>query len=374
MKRFSFLILGLFFLFSLRSLFCADKHQAHRALSNDSFYLYGDFLWWRADTSGVELALFKTKCFDGNASNIDKSTVELKGKWKPGFRVGTGYRFGHFDHWNLFLAWTRYRGKSNQVSKQAPLETGTTFQQGWISNFLGPSATAVKGSWDIDLDLLDLEMDRAYKITKQILLEPHVGVRGAWIDIDYRANYMGFWETADLQNDIFTKYFSPTSFRGKSDFSAGGLRVGTKFLWSVLPNLGFFGDVSLSLLYGRFKVEENFQGAAIDSSLSMDLIRLDPIQEKYTQRKVEVRPNLEILLGLKWSVDFRNGLSKFSIFAGYELSTWFQLNQLFRVVREFDTEPLNASNVTTNNASFHLNHINSNINFQGLTAKVMFDF
>ena len=77
-----------------------------------------------------------------------------------------------------------------------------------------------------------------------------------------------------------------------------------------------------------------------------------------------VRVNLEVLLGVKGWIDFCDHY-RFSLFAGYELSEWFRVNELFQVVRSFDPN---------DNASFSTIYSSNDIGFQGFTLKAGLDF
>ena len=113
MKKLGFHVIGLLLFFGSGVLFSEESTLPKQSgtLVNDSFYLYGDFLWWRADTSGIELAVQEKQTLQDDALFTSREVVELEGKWKPGFRVGLGYRFHGFDNWNFFFTWTHYRGR-----------------------------------------------------------------------------------------------------------------------------------------------------------------------------------------------------------------------------------------------------------------------
>lgn len=323
----------------------------------DAFYIYADFLWWKGNVDGLELADHEQVSGD----TYKHHQIDLRGKWEPGFRAGIGYRFVDFDDWDLNFVWTHYHGRSEHQSIEANNLDNDFLRQGWIT-FLGPQATFAKGHWNVKLNTIDLDSGRLYEITDNIALRPHFGARGAWIDLRAKANYEGAWF---IDEAVFTK---KTSMRGQSEYSSGGIRAGSNFCWNFTPHWGLLGDLSASLLYGEFKVKQKFSGADPGDGPT-----LDTFIENFTEKMMRVRCNVELFVGLKWWISFNHDSWRASLFAGYELSEWFQLNELFRVIRTIDNIPLTGGE-TGLNANFNTQHLHSDIGFQGLTLKLLFEF
>lgn len=315
--------------------------------------VFGDFLWWQAEANDVPFATEETIV----STNAQKKTYNLDGKWEPGFRVGAGYRFGFYDQLDLMLTYTRFEGRSDQISKTADSlgnDEAQYLRQSWIS-FLGPIVFSATGQWKVGLNVGDIEIGRHCKVGQHLSFRPHGGVRLAWIDFKYDANYTGAWVQTDE-----TLATLPTSMKASSDFNAGGLRAGSQLEWSFCRNLGLFADVAASLLYGHFKVNESFHGGD-----TVETGYLLPLSETYKETMNGVRANFEIQLGLKGWVDFYQDRCRFSLFAGYELSEWFRVNELFQVVRTIDP---------TENATFSTIYSSNDIGFQGLTVRAALAF
>ena len=99
-------------------------------------------------------------------------------KWDTGFRLGLDYGLPH-DGWNTTLDWTHIRntahassGGQNYNMVNAP------------SNGVEPRPSLVNSSQHskLELDLLDLDLGRAFFTSKWLTLRPFAGLRGAWID------------------------------------------------------------------------------------------------------------------------------------------------------------------------------------------------
>jgi len=329
----------------------------------DRGYAYADFLWWRADIDGTDLATEQINETDG--IHTDKKVIGLEGKWEPGLRVGVGYR--RLDEWDVRATWTRFYGKSEEESKTANDPSAHFLRQQWIS-FLGPIVLSAAGHWDLQLNIADFELARLSPITQKISLRPHIGARGAWIDLDYRAHYQGFWRGISSVGAPVS-LTQNTSFQGSSDFQAGGLRVGSGLFWKLSPQWGLFADFSASLVYGQFKIREKFSGADPDQIGPA----LSPVVETYNDKISRVRANLETFLGLQWRRNFRQNRCALSFFAGYELSEWLQFNQLFEVIRAIDLFLL-PDGSSANNANFTNNFMNGDLGLQGLTVRGTLQF
>lgn len=314
--------------------------------------VYGDFLWWRADLDDAELAVREEVLPPGNI--IEKELIEIDGKWEPGFRVGLGYRFGGCDCTDLGAMYTRFHGKSDRVSKVAENIDTNLLRQGWVV-FLGPIVSSAKGSWNIGLDVVDFFAGHEFRMGECFSFRPYGGVRIAWVDLDYRASYIGVWE-----NEALEVVFQDTSMRLSSDFFAGGLRGGFQFLWEFCNCVGIFGDFSFSALYGCFDVKETFSGGDVASTGFLELLT-----ENYKSDFNGVRANIDALLGLKSWMNFCDCCYTVSLFAGYELSHWFSVNELFREIRAIEPP---------GNAVFTSYHLSSDIGFQGLTVRASFAF
>jgi len=318
----------------------------------DRTMLSADFLFWRADTNDAELAIQATVTTTSTGNSVNKNVLPLNGKWEPGYRLAFEYEFGDFDQWNFALTYTYFRGDSVHKSVNTGTITTKFLRQDW-STFLGPIDSSASGKWNVNLNVADIEIGRQYKITPKIAVRPHGGVRLAWLNYHYNANYDGVWYINSAQKT------ASTSMKAKSDFNAGGLEGGTQLHWNFFKNLGLIADVNVSLLYGHFDVNEKFAGA--DTSTGS----LVPVTERYKESMNGVRTNLDILLGLQGGIFCCKDKVHLFLFAGYELSEWFRANELFKVNRSFDLQ---------DNEMFSLDHVSNDISFQGLTVRAGISF
>lgn len=331
----------------------SDEKKANRVRDRNAFFV--DFLYWDSAVDEMELATSRTTTLDGT---VNKRIKMEDGKWKPGVRLGYSHLFTNFDKWDLVAFWTYYKGESTHASTGSTATSNpcaTCPRQNW-SNLFGPQVLSAKGEWDLKLNLLDLELGRTFNATHHIDIRPYFGIRGAWLDLQSHNSYNGAW----IING--TTYTERTSFKGRSDFSGAGLRGGVNFNWGFAKYVSLFTNFAGSLLWGNFDIKERFHGADATSGT------LERVNEEYKQSFVALRTNLEALIGLKYTKTSRSGKHVVSFMAAYEMSKWFRFNELFTVNRVLETTD------TSTSATFLENHVSSDIGFQGLTCRLMFDF
>lgn len=324
-----------------------------------------DFLFWSAGIEGTELAVSGSVISD---TEISRSFIEMDGKWEPGVRAAIGHRFGHFDEWNLSAIWTYYHGRANAIGQ----DDGSLLflRQGW-TNFLGSAVVNTKGHWNFNLNVADIKLQRTYSLTKQVDASPYVAARGAFSALNLQASYSSLWLLEDEDHDV-TFFPGDTHFTGDSKYLSGGICTGTSLFWNFNRNWSLFGDFGVSLLYGQFKVKEDFEGFDLEPDDASNPV-LSPITSIYHDKKARVRATVDLLLGLKWEHLFSKERSRVSFFAGYELYQWFGLNQLFTVNRSVESYPIND---TTNvyDANFSFDAKNGDVGLQGLTTRLSIEF
>lgn len=296
------------------------------------FAVYGDFLYWKANVEGTELATV--------VNPTNQSIIFLNGEWKPGFRVGIGGEFG-CDEWGLDLTWTYYRGKSE--NKTVNIASPQKIFADW-NDLVGTKATSARGHWSVKLNLLDLTISKWYCISEKIKLGPFVGFRAEWVDLDFRANYFS------------TTQF--TSFNGDEDVKAYGLRAGTGIVLDLWCNFEIVGECSAALLAGKANIKESFVTLPSDEVTPLTPIRYKP---------KGVHADLEGFLGLGYTYEFDCFCSKLNLAVGYEFSKFFNLNQMFAV----RYGP--AFDAASGNTKYEISH-GGDIDFQGLTVRARLEF
>lgn len=331
---------------------------------NRKFDARVDFLYWKADEDGLEYGTkMKASPLIGEASHTDTQLLDLHFDWDPGFRLGFGYLFNHFDSWSLNLNWTHIRNHAHATASAKGIESQIgkvdTIISPWVNLLFELRAGASKASahWHVDYNTLDLDFGRSVLLSKRFILNPYFGLRGAWIDQDYKAIYKSTFILAEGS----PPFSRNVDFKAKNDFSAFGLRGGTELVWLLSKNWHIFSQVAGHILYGKFKVEmKNLH----DQGLGEGETPPKPLNFTASEHFWRVRLSFEESIGLGWETFFRNQRYRLCLRAAYELSQWLNQNELFYSLYFRGADTISSVPVRSQ----------GNLSFHGIRAGVQFDF
>lgn len=330
--------------------------------------------YWQATEDGLEYAIEdKTVTDTVNTTNlatlVDAHFLTPDFKWRPGFKVGIGYNGTH-DGWDLELLWTHFNGRGHD-SEDADTEDLISALPLW-SDYSPPTAgldttggtilhaTETDASWRVDLNIVDFELGREFWTSKYLTLRPFIGVRYASINQHYTINnYGGTWDFTSQTNEIIMK----------NNFGGAGVRGGLNTVWNFgccdpcAGNWGIFGNVALSLIYGKFHLDQDEYNRAVSPSFQRSPIL--QLNDRFTA----ARAILDLALGIEWSTVYHNGEYAFNIALAWEQHHFFNQNQLWRV-----------NNIGDNNATPALHGENvyhqtrGDLSTQGVTLTLDFTF
>lgn len=310
-------------------------------------------LWWRAENHGFSYALNEMSggAFSGNADagNNIGSLVRIYPDWDPGFRIGFGWNMD-YDRWDLFANWTWYKNAAQTTNLRSDLTQGGVSNEGFYPQWPVAQGTSqgpyrrVYGRWRFAYNAIDLELGRAFFLTKAITCRPFWGVRGAWLHQRFISSF-----TQPLQLGIDTKQ----DFHGKNHWWGLGPRLGFQSEWTVWHGIRVLGRASGSLLYGQTNIRTLFESQSSGSSvLATDRM----FQENFYQ----LVPNVQLFMGAGWGACLCRNKLYFSADAGWETSYWWNQFNLPIVMRTF-TAPLPTIS-------------NQPVSMEGLTLRFHLDF
>ncbi|MBS0620378.1 MAG: hypothetical protein JSS61_02845 [Verrucomicrobia bacterium] len=325
------------------------------------------FLYWNANQDGLEYA---AEYHVNSSQTVYKgSDLDIRENWNPGFRLGLGWLFGHYDEWALTLDWTYYYSKARRTRSSSDFQS-KNFAPHW-SAILGPIASSAKADWSMHFNTLDLSLSREYSLSKRISCRPFMGLRGAWIDQNYKTNYDGVWEF--ITNFVTPSYQrQPTSMKADLDFKALGLRAGGDLVWHFCKNWGLFGKAAGSLLYGKFDVTERFKGYRPNTGVG-STATLTPVFVTLDDNYHRARVNLEASGGIQWGTDFCKGKYHVSLGASWEISYWFDQNQLFQIAFSRDSRMVTSTTAAANDDLSTVRQ-DGDLAFQGVTFNIDLHF
>lgn len=329
--------------------------KSNPSLYDGGFFVRGDFLYWRADTAGLEYA--STSTLNQTENTIKGQLLGPNVKWNPGFRVGLGYTFSSHDYWDLSAVWTHFQ-TTQTASKAFNFSLTNAFDNSflipwWGATILGAFADRASVNWNLHYNVYDLDLGRNYFVSKTVSVHPFIGVRGATIDQKYHAKYHALLTQAPISE-------ANTSFKATTGFWGVGAHIGSQLQWRMTQSFSLVGNVGGSLLYGDFKIKEKLQAFV---SLGTPITKTLPtsIDEHITTGAF----NIEALVGFQWEKFFYNNKYRLAITAGYEWSEWFSQNRLTK----FD-----VANSTLGQSADIFARENGDLTLQGANFQVRWDF
>lgn len=338
-------------------------------IENGNWTAGADFLYWQATEDNLEFATVQnlTASLSTFASSTVMESAKLNFHWDPGFRVNLGYS-GDDRAWDFLAAYT-YMHNTAKGSKSVPgieivgtVEFAHLLTPEWFPTLLGPSSLAAKGHWSLNYNIGDVILGRNFFISKDLAFHPYFGLRGGSISQNYRASYSSMYTVNIFSGGSVTLTGGATSFKAKNEFNFGGIRGGTDLLWHWSSHWSILGKASGSLVYGKFHVKEKFNGFHDIASRLLSSTFID--NESYWR----TRANLESYIGLQWETFF--GCSThIAINLGYEISYWFQQNELNAIIAQSDTVPSSGTIVSL--SKFRRT---GNLGLQGVTFNFAIDF
>lgn len=303
--------------------FGAKTASGNPQVDGYGFSIAADFLFWKLYEGGTDY-LLKSKNHQ-LALPVKATLQHFNFDWEPGFKVSAGYLFEH-DGWDTNLEYTYYKSHARHSSK---------------GDFLFPlvgneslALSQAKGRWHVFFQNLNFLLGRNYFVSKSLSLHPLFGITSAWID---QHRYFHFTATSTEQ----------ITLKSRNDFWGIGPHLGLDTKFYLGKNFSIYGNVSGSLLWGDFHVNEkeaNKTAGLTFYHLHDDLHRMVP--------------NGAFALGLSYETSFSEDFYHLSVKAGYENQYWFRQNQL----------PL----FDVNGNAFH--RVSDDLSMQGLTVEARLDF
>ncbi len=296
------------------------------ALKSHNVFLELDFLYWKANETGLSYAMNQVSFNEKNPEMLSIGSVaNPKFDWETGFRIGLGYNMP-YDEWDLSVLWTWNEGKA-QDSQSSRDQTPTIYPSYIHPNAFNDesifSCLNANNNLLIHLNMIDLDLGKQFKTGKWLSLRPHMGLRTVWLDQAYDVKYENLYaynlEKKEL-NPVLDEYLTHMI----NNFWGIGIQGGVDSQWRIKGDISLFGNLTTALLYGIF-----------DTSYTENYLLKD-IAEGVTlseENKFHAgRAILDLQLGLRWSASFFKEKIRFLIQGGWEHHAFFSQNQFMRFV------------------------------------------
>ncbi len=314
----------------------AGPRVAHGA----DVFITADFIYWKSVQEGTGYAatgVASEPAPGGLASGKIKSVGD---DFAPGFKVGLGLNLNH-DGWDILAQYTWLR-PSNSNSIAMDSENGLGAEQFYAG--LEGNINKSTSSWDLNFNVIDLEVGRNFYLSQYLTMRPFMGLKGTWQEQE--------WKTKATTSGEFTpqghkdpKYFGPVLTDKTMKNWALGVRGGFNLGWYFTKCWSFYSNLAFSSLmtdYYEVKTKE----VVVDGENKLDLSNIN------NDSHFAVKYVGEVELGLRWETWFYDDSYHFSVQAGWEHQAWINWGEF-----------ANGINSSTQDMSFH-----------GLNLKFRFDF
>ena len=306
-----------------------------RIVDGVDFMISADFIFWTAREDGLAFAASGHKNFV-NRTPKSGEVYHPNFSFDAGFKVALGYATPH-DGWDVWGEYTWLQSHAGRRSvSQNPNKTNLLrlWQPG---GQLNPIFTLFEadGKWKIFLNVIDVELGRNFFVSKYLKFRPHFGMKGTWQTQDYVVRYTG--------QDI-SGFDRQERIHIQQEYWGFGPRAGFDTAWHFYKKWAIYGDFAISALWGQFGVERTDRFVDNDIPFYMINTENDPHS---------IKSVMEWELGIRFETWFSFNHYYLSMQVGWEQQIWLDQNQFFHVLEE----------------SAH-----GDLTFQGLTAKIRFEF
>jgi hypothetical protein len=282
-------------------------------------------------------------------------------KWDAGFRLGFGYTLAH-DSWDVYTSWTRFHTDAHKKIGTVGTGNSQVFYPFWSAAEVDVAQASLKAdgahaSCKLKTDILDVELGRKFFTGKWFSLRPHVGLRSAWIENKLNIKHYNLSNTsaAPVLVDVVEV---------KSNFEGVGLRAGVDSEWNVTHAVSFYGDFSLSTLYGRHKNKH------IETIGALELANEGTTILDYKNHQHATNLVTDLAFGVNWAPDLTCVCPSVRVVlsAGWEHHLF--LNQV--KLKKFDTRAVTTGATTTPSNS--ATNVVSDLALQGFNVSARLEF
>ena len=296
----------------------AKTASARPDAQEQRFSITTDVLYWHAKVGGTDFAYsddnpigtFPTK---GRTENVNFN-------WDWGLRLGVGYDFNH-DDWDgrLHYAFFNTNGSDSLGSGLNSTVIPTKADPSIVQSSTSPDSSfrfcaSAKSEFKLEYKAVDLDIGRAYFVSKKLSFRPSWGLKTAWIDQKQTTRYTG--GTAVGEGQTLGLGNNSVHVKDVCDFWGLGPKAGIDSRWSLGCGLSLFGNLAGSLLYGHFEVDHKQRYTAIEAN-HIDM----------TTSRHGFSPAMQMQLGLRYDTEILNNTQHIGIGLGFEANYWWRQNQ-----------------------------------------------
>lgn len=273
-------------------------------------YLFGDFLYWRAQEDNLIFALRDVPIIQAAGVTPGKVLLaEPKFKYTPGWRAGAGFNLP-YGGWDICTSWTSIESHAEDAVTEPNFGIGALLVPSF-GDTNNTDASFSRGKWSLQFNALDVDLGRGSLLSRRFSLRPIAGAKLAWIHQHLNVHYEGFLPGSTKPDEI-------NDIKAFARFMGAGPKVGTAARWKLGDWFGLYGDFATALLYGEVHSKTN-----ITATPGSSTIRTIPVLH---ERHV-LRPMVELRGGIDFGHCFGR-LCSIYLGAGYEAQFWWDQNEM----------------------------------------------
>lgn len=316
--------------------FDADLFRKNREVISPSL----EFIYWSLEESDLDFAVQMNHPAWGTTPTFSTGdVVEANTDFQPGFRTALSY-FRATRLWEVKAAYTFYYHNKSETALK-PSDPDLFLTSTWPTNLPSPLQEA-SSTLRFHYHLGDLLVDRFFIPNPHFRLRLKGGLTGAII--------LQRWQTNYTDNAFVTTVHNRWRFIG------AGLRTGIFLDWYWTHDIYITGSFSFASLLGRYRNHSKIQTTANPSGLDNPDVAFQDLFKK----DLRIANQVQFLFGPSWQKNFTS--LRVEIFAGYELTSWWNLQEIYRSLSGTPEAP---KQIFTNTSLLAL---------QGLTTRLTLDF
>lgn len=345
---------------------------------NGDIFLELGVLYWNASQDGMEFGIetaVTVPTVNPTLSEVDELNHLVESKpltpsisWDFGFKLRGGY-CSPCDGWDLSVQWTQFHNHTSTRNEQREEDNHTlialwsAFAPFILSN---PYARCIKTDWKVELDLVDLELGRAFWVSRQASIRPFIGLRYGRLDQGFDIFYMGgTWSprTNPTQAGFSNEVCLNQQFHGT------GIHSGLDAQFFFGCGISLYGSLAGSILYGKFRIEHDESNREIVSPF--EKCKLLETNESFRA----ARAVLDLSLGAEWRAMICKCKYDLRIRFGWEEHLFFHQNQLWTTTRAYREPIVTMLGETFNNRGQNTyRQRRGTFSTQGWTLRMLFAF
>lgn len=368
---------------------------SHGCASNEGFVFSMEYLLMRAYQPNLAYAFERKAILENTVIQVGSTSVRGNmvrpvRTWRPGFKVGLGWNTP-YDLWDVQSEWMYYYNKSctNKSTDSMILSAFANNNEGFMPYWVlpvinsggtptavdtdsfpgGATYTQLQGVWQMNYNMINLELGRSLYLTKALAIRPHFGLQNGWIHQKVNVEYA---RSLNVQPVAANNNTRPLDQRATltSKFWGVGIRTGFGGEWQLGAGFSVMGKLAGSLLSGRTnsrRVQDSAANATLGGIGTSSFTRVVNVSDRVR----EFSPGLDTSLGINWGTCMGCDDSMyFGLSLNWESIYWWGQ---FRFLQPNAVAPANSATLAQSlrdNYPFQDNALN----IEGFTAKAKFDF